>query len=183
MENIKGIMRDLWNYRKLTGKERRYTSEDVKNRLNYSILIREYLCYNDFDIFLGSKKLEALKELRNSFESPVYPLTAGNSDDLLKIAKISEISEVKPEKMKQFEYTVLPGDISKAYKPDIDFNKVPITTTIYTPQVFLLPTKFDFNGTERRIKEKKAFTFVSSSITLQNPLEGYDIEGKHIILQ
>jgi len=29
----KGIMRDLWNYRKLTGKERRYTSEDVKNRI------------------------------------------------------------------------------------------------------------------------------------------------------
>src|SRR5665811_1232144 len=80
----KGMMKDLWNYRKLTGKEKKYTNEDIKNRRQYSILIREYLCYNDFLIYLASEKLETLEEIRKAILSPVYALTAGNSDDLLK---------------------------------------------------------------------------------------------------
>src|SRR5665811_806593 len=35
----KGMMKDLWNYRKLTGKEKNYTNEDIKNRRQYLSLI------------------------------------------------------------------------------------------------------------------------------------------------
>jgi CRISPR-associated protein Cas5t len=179
----KGMMKDLWNYRKLTGKEKNYTSEDIKNRKHYSILIREYLCYNDFLIYFASEKSEPLEELSNALFSPVYPLTAGNSDDLLKICRISEISTVNAEKINQFEYTILPGDVSKSYKPDIDFNEIPITKTIYTPQVFLLPTRFEFKGEERRVTERKSFTFVSTPVIIENPIEGYVIDGKKVVLQ
>ncbi len=179
----KGMMKDLWNYRKLTGKEKKYTNEDIKNRRQYSILIREYLCYNDFSIYLASEKLEPLEELRKAIFSPVYALTAGNSDDLLKICKISEISSINSEKINQFEYTILPGDVSKSYKHDIDFKILPITTTVFTPQVFLLPTRFEFNGEERRVIERKSFTFVSTPVIIENPIEGYVIDGKKVVLQ
>lgn len=179
----KGIMKDLWNYRKLTGKEKSYTHEDIKNRRHYSILIREYLCYNDFLVYFASEKLEPVEELRDAIFSPVYPLTAGSSDDLLKVCKISEISTVNAEKINQFEYTILPGDVSKSYKPDVDFNVIPITKTIYTPQVFLLPTRFEFKGEERRIIERKSFTFVSTPVIIENPIEGYVIDGKKVVLQ
>jgi CRISPR-associated protein Cas5t len=179
----KGMMKDLWNYRKLTGKEKNYTNEDIKNRRQYSILIREYLCYNDFFIYLASEKLEQLEELRQAILSPVYALTAGNSDDLLKICNISEILTVNAEKLNKFEYTIIPGDVSKSYKADIDFNAIPITTTIYTPQVFLLPTRFDFKGEERRVIERKSFTFVSTPVIIENPIECYVIDGKKVVLQ
>lgn len=179
----KGMMKDLWNYRKLTGKEKKYTSEDIKNRNHYSILIREYLCYNDFFIYFGSQKIEPLEELRKALSSPIYSITAGNSDDLLKICKITDISSVQEEKLSQFEYTILPGDISKFYKHDIDLNKIPITQTIYTPQVFRLPTKFSFEEDERRVAERKSFTFVSTPVIIETPFEGYTIEGKNIVLQ
>jgi CRISPR-associated protein Cas5t len=177
----KGMMKDLWNYRKLTSKN--YTSEDIKNRRHYSVLIREYLCYNDFIIYFASEKIEPLEELQKAIFSPVYALTAGNSDDLLKICKISEILSVNTEKIYQFEYTILPGDISKSYKHDIDFNLLPITTTVYTPQVFLLPTRFEFKGEERRVIERKSFTFVSTPVIIENPIEGYVIDGKKVVFQ
>lgn len=179
----KGMMKDLWNYRKLTGKEKNYTSEDIKNRKHYSILIREYLCYNDFFIYFASEKIKPVEDLRKAFLSPVYPLTAGNSDDLLKICEISDISILNAEKINQFEYTIIPGDVSKSYKPDIDFNSIPITTTVYTPQVFLLPTRFEFKGEERRVVKRKPFTFVSSPVIIENAIEGYVIDGKKVVLQ
>lgn len=177
----KGMMKDLWNYRKIKNKE--YSAEDIKNRTHYDTLIREYLYYNEFFFYFGSSNLKSLKELRKAFSSPVYALTVGNSDDLLKICEIHEISELTEERLNLFEHTVLPGDISKSYKHDIDFEKIPITTTVFTPQVFLLPTKFVFKGNERRVIERNLFTFVSTPVILEKTITGYIIDGKRVVLQ
>lgn len=178
----KGIMKDLWNYRKITKK--RYTQDQLKNRLHYSILIREYLYDNIFYIYFGSDKENKIENLREAMICPIYPITAGNSDDLFKICKISDIIDVEKEELTHFEYTILPGDISKSpYKPDVDFKEIPITQTIYTPQVFLLPTRFVFEGEERRVIERKTFTFVSTPIVIDTPVHGFLIEGKRIVLQ
>lgn len=179
----KGMMKDLWNYRKITGKEKTYSYEDIKSRMHYSILIREYLYHNDLVISFGSQNKGHLEKLRLAFQSPVYSITAGNSDDLLKIIQITDISTTNSEKLTQFEHTVLPGDLSKSCKHDIDFNKLPITQTVYTPQVFRLPTKFTFDGDERRVAERKPFTFISSPVSVETPIEGYTVEGNNIVLQ
>ena len=168
----KGMMKDLWNYRKIK-----------RNECISSILIREYLYQNDFVISFGSQNKESLEKLRTAFLSPVYPITAGNSDDLFKIIQITDISTVNSEKLSQFEHTVLSGDISKSCTHNIDFDKLPITQTVYTPQVFRLPTKFTFDGDERRVAERKPFTFISSSVNVETPIEGYIIEGNNIVLQ
>ena len=167
-----GMMKDLWNYRKIK-----------RNECISSILIREYLYHNDFVISFGSQNKEPLEKLRTAFLSPVYPITAGNSDDLLKIIQITDISIVKSEKLSQFEHTVLPEDISKSCKHNIDFDNLPITQTVYTPQVFRLPTKFTFDGDERRVAERKPFTFISSSVNVETPIDGYTVEGNNIVLQ
>lgn len=176
----KGLMRDLWNYRKLTGKN--YTEEDIKSRKHYSILIREYLFENRFLFYFGSNNTEKLKELKSAFLSPVYPLTTGNSDDLLKICEIGEICQKEQSKLKTFEYTVLPGDLSQLYNNDIDFNQLPIVQTVNTPQVFLLPTKFIFEGDERRVTERQKFTFISTPVKLKTEIGGYTVNGRNVVL-
>ena len=178
-----GLMKDLWNYRKLTGKEKAFTPEDIKSRRQYSILIREFLFSNDFTFFIAAENSEPLQQLKKAFGSPHYALTAGNSDDLLKICSISDIDEIQPEKIHRFENTVIPGDVSRSYKHDIDLKQVPITQTLYTPQVYLLPTKFEFKGEERRVIERKPFTFISTPVTLSSPLDGYCMGGKAVVLQ
>jgi len=81
----KGMMKDLWNYRKITGKEKNYTEEDIKNRKHYSVLIREYLFDCDFTFFFGVDNQNVAVDLRECFLSPFYALTIGNSDDLFKV--------------------------------------------------------------------------------------------------
>lgn len=178
----KGLMRDLWNYRKLTGKEKNYTADDIKNRRQYSVLIREYLFDNLFIFYFGCNDPEKLEHLRSAFLSPGYPLTVGNSDDLFKICNIGDIVEEKECKLKKFEYTVLPGDLSLLYKNDIDFSQIPIVKTVSTPQVFLLPTKFSFQGNERRVSERQKFTFVSTPVELKTEINGYTVNGRSVVL-
>lgn len=178
----KGLMRDLWNYRKLTGKEKKYTEDDIKNRRQYSVLIREYLFENQFIFYFGSNELEKLEHLRSAFLSPRYPLTVGNSDDLFKICKVGDVIEEKKHKLNKFEYTVLPGDLSQLCKNDIDFSQIPVVQSVSTPQVFLLPTKFTFNGDERRVSERQKFTFVSTPVKLKIEIDGYTVDGKNVVL-
>ena len=167
----KGYMRDLWKYRKIK----------AKGGIG-SVLIREYICYNEFVIYFASDKID-LTELKYAIYSPVYPLTAGNSDDLIKVAKISDIFTVQKEKLYRFENMVLPGDVTGSYKCDIDLSKIPITKAIYCPQVFILPTRFDFKeGKERKIAKKDLFTFVDTPIVLESPIDGYIVEGRGIVL-
>jgi CRISPR-associated protein Cas5t len=178
----KGLMRDLWNYRKLTGKEKKYTEEDIKNRRQYSILIREYLYENQFIFYFGLDDFKKLECLRSAFLSPKYPLTVGNSDDLLKISRVGEVIEGKNCKLDKFEHTVIPGDLSQLYGNDIDFSQIPIVQTVSTPQVYLLPTKFVFEGDERRVSERKKFTFVSTPVKLKTQVDGYTINGRNVVL-
>jgi len=178
----KGMMKDLWNYRKVTGKEKKYTPEDVRNRKHFSILIREYLTDCDFTFFFGTESEEALEKVREAVKNPAFALTAGNSDDLLKITAISPITEVNAEPLTQFDHTVLPGDVSAQCTPSIDFRTLPVTQTVETPRVFLLPTAFAFEGEQRTVVERKPFTFVGSPVTLENPVVGYVIGDRQVVL-
>jgi len=177
----RGIMRDLWNYRKVTIKE--YDEESIKSRNHYSILIREYLYDCDFAFFFGSPSPNALEEVQEAMMSPVYALTAGNSDDLLKVTAVSETREIKTTPLKVFDHTILPGDVSTRCTPSVDFTKLPITVTVSSPQVFLLPTRFAFEGDQRVVLERQPFTFVRSPVNVSEPMEGYLIDNHAVILQ
>ncbi|HOB44017.1 MAG TPA: CRISPR-associated protein Cas5 [Bacillota bacterium] len=177
----RGSMRDLWNYRKVTIKE--YDEEKIKSRSHYSILIREYLYDCDFRFFFGSPSLDALEEVQQAMKSPVYALTAGNSDDLLKVTAVSEVSEIETAPLKGFDHTILPGDVSTMCTPSVDFTKLPITVTVSSPQVFLLPTRFAFDGDQRAVLERQPFTFVRSPVNVSEPMEGYVIDNHAVILQ
>lgn len=177
----RGMMKDLWNYRKVTGKEKNYTPEDVRNRKHFSILIREYLTDCDFRFFFGAESEEALKEVHDAMRDPVFALTAGNSDDLLKITAVSPIAAVDAEPLTQFDHTILPGDVSAQCTPAIDFRTLPVTQTVETPQVFLLPTAFTFEGEQRTVVERKPFTFVGSPVTLDTAVMGYVIGDRQVV--
>lgn len=178
----KGLMRDLWNYRKVTGKEKGYTPEDIQNRRHYSILIREYLTDCDFTFSFGAESAEFLEMVRKAMKAPIFALTAGNSDDLLKITAISSIARVNAEPLARFDHTILPGDLSAECTPAIDFRQLPVTQTVDTPQVFLLPTAFTFEGEQRTVTERRTFTFVGSPVNLKTPVTGYAIDGRQVVL-
>lgn len=167
----KGEMRDLWKYNKIK------SGESLKD-----VLIREYLTDFSLTIAVGSEDKTTLTKVRDSFCNPVYALTGGNSDDLLKIYKVSNIVETIDEPYSDFENTILPDDQTVQYESLIDLKNTPVTYTVRAPQVYLLPTAFKFNGEERRVIERKQFTFVGSPIRLKNPITMHNIEGIRIVL-
>lgn len=167
----KGEMRDLWKYNKIK------SGESLKD-----VLIREYLTEFSLTIAVGSEDKTTLTKVRDSFCNPKYALTAGNSDDLLKIYKVSDIVETIDEPYSDFENTVLPDDQTVQYESLIDLKNTPVTYTVRAPQVFLLPTAFKFNGEERRIIKRKQFTFVGSPIRLKNPITTHNIDGIKVVL-
>lgn len=164
--DCKGEIRDLWKYNKIK------SGESLKD-----VLIREYLADFSLIIAIGSNDKTNLSKVRDCFCNPKYALTAGNSDDLLKVRKISNVVETRDELCSDFENTVLAGDQTQDYKPPDDFLKnTPITYVVRSPQVFLLPTGFKFNGEERRVSIREQFTFVGSPIRLKNPVPVYRVE-------
>lgn len=178
----KGMMKDLWNYRKITTKEKNYTEEQIKNRTHFSVLIREYLCDCEFMFYFGVGNQRVAAELRDCFSAPFYALTIGNSDDLFKVRTISAVIEAGTTEWKHFENTMLPGELSSAYKPNIDLKNMPITQSINSPQVYLLPTKFTFAGEERRVAERKLFTFIGSPVELNVPVQAYVVNSVGVVL-
>lgn len=167
----KGEMRDLWKYTKIK------SDESLKD-----VLIREYLIEFTLTLIVSSEDKAILSEVRNSFDNPQYALTAGNSDDLLKVRKISDITEAKDEQRSEFENTILPGDQTLQYESLTDLKNTPITYKIRAPQVFLLPTAFKFDGEERRISKREQFTFVGSPIGLKNPVLTYKVDSIMVTL-
>ncbi|MFQ5561401.1 MAG: CRISPR-associated protein Cas5 [Nitrospinota bacterium] len=169
--SYEGEMRDLWKYNKVKSGE---TLKDV--------LIREYLTDYSLTIIIGSEKRNALSQVRDGFEKPRYALTAGNSDDLLKICNISNIKIAETTEMTDFENTILSADEDFQYDPSIDLKTAPITESIRAPQVHLLPVSFTFKGEERRVSKREQFFFVVSPIKLKKPVPAYNVDHIGVVL-
>lgn len=177
-----GTFSDLWNYCKITNKS--HSEEDVKNRRHYSVLIREYNYMCNFIFYFGAENKDIINKVRESFASPVYALSTGNSDDIFKVCKISEIMSLSSEKLNKFENTVLLGNWSSKCKSNIDLEApLPIVTTAYSPEVFNLPNTFEFIDGKRESKDRIPHTFVKTTVILDNSIDGYLIEGKNVTLQ
>lgn len=161
----KGEAKDLWKYNKVkSGK----TLKDV--------LMREYVIDFSLTFAIASEEQTTLSEIRDCFHNPRYALTLGNSDDLFKIKYIGPVNKATSIQCAEFENTILPGDQTLDYESAIDLKNTPITYRVKAPQVFLLPTSFNFKGRERRVSERNQFTFVGSPVKLKIPIPVYLVE-------
>ena len=167
----KGQILDLWKYHKIKAGE-----------VISDVLLREYLADFSMKLTIGAEDKKVLTRVREGFLNPCYALTAGNSDDLLKVCCVGEIKEAKELLSSEFSYTVLPGDYTGVYEPLLDLRKTPITETIRAPRVFLLPTAFSFSGKERRIARREHFTFIGSPIQLKEPIPAFRVEKEAVVL-
>ncbi|HHU63701.1 MAG TPA: CRISPR-associated protein Cas5 [Clostridiales bacterium] len=166
-----GQYKDLWKYQKIKDKE-----------VVSAVLTREYIYDLKLNIYFFCYKKDVIKNIKNWFSNPRYALTAGSSDDLLKIKYISEIRQKELCPIRNFSNTIIPGNHSKNYKSDIKIEEMPLMRDVYLPQVYLLPSDFTFTGSERRTKERKPYTFVDTPIRLEKPLEGLIIDNREIAL-
>ncbi len=166
-----GESKDLWKYTKIKA------GEAIP-----AVLTREILTDLKLLIVFAMDNPDKLQKLRNAFCSPKFALTAGTSDDLVKIYDVSDLIKTDPMNISCVENTILPGDHSQNYAVDIDLKTIIQKKTVYAPQVYLLPTMFIFNGEERRVKHRELFTFIDIPVTLNESVVGVFVENKAVPL-
>lgn len=166
-----GEVKDLWKYRKIK------SSEVITD-----VLLKEYLTHFSMSFYISAESEDVIKHLRRSFVCPCYALTAGSSDNLLKIKEVSKIHKAEEVPVSDFCFTILDGDYSGSYAPPKNLSDLPVTETIRAPQVYLLPTAFKFKGEERRVVSRSHFTFVGSPITLEKPIPAIRMEQESVEL-
>lgn len=158
---------DLWKFQKIKAGE-----------VISAVLTREILYDLELKLVYALKDRSKTIELRRAFLCPVFALTAGTSDDLLKVKRVSEICEDEVIPYQFYENTILPGDHSQNYESSMKLEDIPLNRPIYAPRVFLLPTSFEFRGNERRVKKREHFTFIDTPVTLKKPIHGISMEGR-----
>jgi len=133
-------------------------------------------------LVIGSEGHKIVNLVREGFLCPHYALTAGNSDDLLKICRVGKVKKIEGGRFLDFQNTVLIGDQTAVYEPLIDIKNTPITESIRAPEVFLLPTAFDFSDGERRVIRKEHFTFIGSPVRLKDTIPAFQIGKEAVVL-
>lgn len=166
-----GVTNDLWKYRKIKSGE-----------VISAVLTREILADLELFIVICLRDKGEAEKVRGAFLDPVYALTAGTSDDLVIVKQVGEVKDMKPSPLTTVENTVLPGDHSKNYVSDIKLNSIPLNRNVFSPQVYLLPTAFTFNGEERRVSCREHFTFIDTAVTLKESVYGVIAEGRALPL-
>ncbi|MBS0156435.1 MAG: CRISPR-associated protein Cas5 [Nitrospira sp.] len=162
----RGQMKDLWKYRKIK------TAEVISD-----VLLREHLIDLAMTLVYSTEDVSVAEQIVGGFQNPVYALTAGPSDSLLKVREALLIGNANITPTTIFQFCVIPGDITSAgrYRPDPDMLRGPIIESVRAPWVAHLPVRFEYEGSHRKVSARGPFSFIGNRIHLTDPLDAYQI--------
>ncbi len=158
-----GSMRDLWSFDKIKVDK----GATVKGK---DVLTREFHAGLSVTLILASPHESELCSLREALQRPVFALTLGNSDDLLKVQRMTDVSDIMEGPAHSFEDIWLPGDLLEACESDINLEALDPMEPVVAPRVFLLPDAFEAEGAKRSVVGRRYYTHVGSRVRLANPI-------------
>ena len=170
-----GMMKDLWKIQKLGDKA----------AVGSAILLREHCVDVRLVLVFAADNSSTLQQIQQGFECPQFPLTAGQSDSLLRISatKIVDQATVKSETVHS---VLLYGELTPEYRTAVDLAKVPLTHTIRAPVVERIPTSFSFDEKGHRLLSGRALvTFVADPVRvpIEHCVTGYAVETQSSFLR
>jgi CRISPR-associated protein Cas5t len=148
--NSLGKSNDLWKYRKL--KQKTFISD---------ILTREILFENNFILVYGNESKKIINDLQSAFENPVYALTLGNSDSLVKVVNTS----IKPvsENCEKLENCMVEGNLMNEILDQPQNYEFSLKDGI-NPISFEIPFDFEYESDNgmRKVSKRREMTFLSN---------------------
>jgi len=154
-----GIFKDLWKY------------SSTKKGTESSILQREYL-YNNVYCFVIGADYEITFMIKEALNNCKYPITAGNSDSLMKLVNCQILDDSNIIKTNEVEHCMIIGDYRKNLSISLDNlepNKVYVFKAVFAPVTYNLPMAFNYdNYGIRQIRSRKDITFVHTRCELND---------------
>ncbi|MCF6159328.1 MAG: CRISPR-associated protein Cas5 [wastewater metagenome] len=179
LKKIEGDARDLWKYRKMKARTEMDKTEDtlVLNGVQYfgAILVREWLFTPQYIIYVTAEK-SILEEIQSALEHPVYALSLGRKDELVRIRDLRPVHLIYRENL-VYNNTVLPFNVfTEGYEIDIP-SLVPGQKVI-PPRVERIPVKFKYDGeTREAVRHQIVTSFINISLRPKIRHGGY-VDGK-----
>lgn len=152
-----GMAVDLWKYNNFSGR---------------SIILREILFQCEIILIYGSDDVTKVDKLISSFEEPVYVLTMGSSDSLVKVISIS--SQFDTNESNEVSHCLIEGDIIKDVLSN-SHNRFDFS--IYStsdPLTLDLPVRFSYldDFGMRSVIKRKQFSLISNEMKLNVTKKG-----------
>lgn len=168
----RGTMRDLWKFQKLE-------LVDNKNAAYSDIVLREHWVDTRLVLLIETQDAETAHDVREAFQRPRYPLTAGVSDALLHAKRVS-VSDTKPRPTRDFVHALIYQDIAADYRVDPALlTAQPMMQSLRAPSIERIPTGFRFDDAGKRtLASRSVVTFVGDRITLSDsddPIDAYEV--------
>jgi hypothetical protein len=163
-----GLMKDLWKIQKLGD----------KNSVGSAILLREHCVDLRLVLVFAGESLSTLQRIQQGFDCPAFPLTAGQSDSLLRITATKLVDQATVES-ETVHSALLYGELTPEYRTAVDLVTVPLAHTIQAPVVERIPTSFSFDEKGHRLLAGRALvTFVADPVVVprEHRVTGYAIE-------
>lgn len=164
LQSIDGETRDLWKYRKIKARSDTDKTDEVtiidKTQYFSSILVREWLFMPRYVLYISSER-SFLEKIKNVLEHPVYALSLGREDELIKIRDIRWVTLTYQENL-FYSNTVLPFNIfTEGY--DIDISSFVPGQKIIPPSVEKVPVKFKY---DHETREAVGYQIITSFINI-----------------
>lgn len=160
-----GLAGDLWKFDTL----------DPKPDKRRSIILREVLYANSFLLVYGNEDKTKVDQLVSAFQNPVFALTLGNSDNLIKVnAEISTVEELTQSKT--IAHCLVAGDIIAEVLTAAAFDPVFSIYTTSEPIVLDIPTHFNYESEYgmRAVVKRKTLSFVGKQMELNVLKDGVE---------
>jgi len=164
--NVPGFGKDMWTLQKIKNNKIAGSSPYLRELLFYP----EYLM-----VFSGDEDI--LENVESHLKDPVYALSLGRDDELVRIAGIEwkELDAGEPV----FTGTILPFDIREFdYRPELEEG-----IFVEPPIIEKLPVRFTINKKGVRSPDaKKSYSFIPNSFKVRiknSPTEIFSVDGRN----
>lgn len=161
-----GKANDLWKY------------NDFKNG---SVIIREILFNNYYRLVFACENQEVIGKIKEAFEYPVFALTTGQSDSLVKVflpslvEGVTELIEVNTFENCLVEDDILTETFSELLKNSRNSFSFEVHQRQPIPQNLVTRFEYDSVSETRKAIERKTFSFVSKKVEVKQPKKGIKI--------
>jgi CRISPR-associated protein Cas5t len=170
-----GMMKDLWKIQKLGDKA----------EVGSAILLREHCIDVRLVLLFDANSSKTIESLKSAFEHPLFPLTAGQNDSILRVVATQIVDLLTVEKS-TIHSVMLFTELTPEYRTAVDLHALPLTHTIRAPIVERIPSTFSFDETgKRQLSGRSLVTFVADPVTVptEHCVTGYQVETKSSFLR
>ena len=161
-----GKANDLWKY------------NDFKNG---SVIIREILFNNYYRLVFACENQEVIGKIKEAFEYPIFALTTGQSDSLVKVflpslvEGVTELIEVNTFENCLVEDDILTETFAELLKNSRNNFSFKVHQRQPIPQNLVTRFEYDSVSETRKAIERKTFSFVSKKAEVKQPKKGIKI--------